>query len=105
LDWNNSLLKTIKKINELWKWKISNFTIRWEDIFYDTYIMSKEELDILHNMWCWFLSIWTQVDKSIWDDYIINYLKNSNTLEYTLFKRISMTDWKKITNRYGEIIK
>lgn len=89
---NNNLLQTFTKIKEISNNNIEYFNIIWNNIFFNTYKMSKKELNIIHSIPYYWLYIKTQIDQTVIMDDIVKFLKWTSIVEYSLYWKIKIWD-------------
>jgi len=119
LDWENTLINTFNKINNVIDEivynnsvidksnnKIDLLSIHWFDTFLNTYYLSKDELDIITNMKIdTFINRLNIEEDNFNEDYIINYLNNTKINNFSFhFINYSKRDWKiyKADKKYVE---
>lgn len=110
LDWENTLINTFSKINDVIDEIVHNnsaldksnnkigwLTISWFDTFLDTYYLSKDELEIISNMKIdTFLFRLKIREGSLSDEYMIDYLNNTKINYFSSF-------FMKYTKFYWEV--
>lgn len=99
LKWENIFLKTFEEIKNLKKYKIFEFEFRIKNEFLDFYILSKDELDLIHSFWTseveWLnLDIYSNSYENISDSYFEQVEENPVTGWYYLYKRFSWYRWE-----------